>query len=171
MIGMMGVCWILGLCWVAVVWPLPAPRPHPRPLSRPAGEGDCSRWRCWLVVGGVGGIGGWGSASGPARPLALTPGPSPAQRERGDCSRWRCWLVFGGVGGIGGWRVWGLGRMVVFGLGWWLGECFWPLVPCIPRSLRSRPFRHERGRGVHERCLRGGPHLSFGHFPRERGKP
>ena len=30
---------MLGLWWVAVVWPFPSPRPHPRPLSRPAGEG------------------------------------------------------------------------------------------------------------------------------------
>ena len=30
---------------------------------------------------------GWGP-SGPAPPLALTPGPSPAQRERGVCSWW-----------------------------------------------------------------------------------
>ena len=36
-----------------------------------------------------------------------------------------------------------------------------PSAPGIPRSLRSRPFRFERGVW---------PPLSFGHFPRERGQ-
>ncbi len=71
---MMCVCWMLGLCWVGVVWPLPSPRPHPRPLSR-------------------------------------------------------CCRVFWGRGGI----------VVDGGVGWCLGAL--------------------------------GPPLSFGHFPRERGKP
>ena len=35
-------------------------------------------------------LGDWLSPSGPAPPLTLTPGPSPAERERGvDCSGWR----------------------------------------------------------------------------------
>ena len=63
MIGMMGVCWMLGLRWVAVVWSLPSPRPHPRPLSRWAGEGPgvfLAGRGFWLVFGGCGRIGGCG---------------------------------------------------------------------------------------------------------------
>ena len=67
MIMMMGVCWMLGLRWVAVVLPRSSPRPHPRPLSRPAGEGGvflAGRDFGWCL-GGVGGLvvavcGEWG---------------------------------------------------------------------------------------------------------------
>ncbi len=50
----MCVCWMLGLCWVAVVWPRPSARPHPRPLSR------CCRvfWGRGGIVAG-GGVGWW----------------------------------------------------------------------------------------------------------------
>ena len=53
---------------------------------------------CWML-----GL-WWGSPSCPSLPLALTPGPSPAERERGDVSiAWNgfSWCL-GGVGGSGG---------------------------------------------------------------------
>ena len=74
----------------------------------------------------------WGSPSGPSLPLALTPGPSPAQRERGDVSI--AWNGFGWC--LGGWREW-----------WFLRGSL---------SFCEGALRFLRGAwAVHERPLRG----------------
>ena len=62
----------------------------------------------------------WGSASGPSLPLALTPGPSPAQRERGDVS-----IAWNGFG-------WCLGALV---LGWRGGCLPYPALLSAPVTL------------------------------------
>ncbi len=104
--GMMG-CGCLGnwfLGYVVVGGVLLAPHgPVPSPWPSPAVVG-CLRTRMgrrgkdfkdglWLFGGLVLGLrGGLGSPSGPAPPRTLTPGPSPAERERGE--RLRRLMVF-----------------------------------------------------------------------------
>ncbi len=76
---MMCVCWMLGLGWVGVVWPLPSPRPHPRPLSR-----------CCRVFWGRGGIvvgGGVGWCLGALEGLVVG--------VWGDWGEWLGWWLLG----------------------------------------------------------------------------
>ena len=136
---MMGVCWMLGLWWVGVVWPRPSPRPHPRPLSRPAGEGglfvaDGFGW----CLGGVGGLVVFEGESVFLRRCASLPSRLHGPFTNGPYGV-AAFLLSEGVG----FRV---GLMV--GDGFRLGG-HPPLA-----SLRLLA-----------------PPLSFGHFPRSRGKP
>ena len=130
----LGVRWWLGESF----WLRASPRPHPGPLPRPAGEGVCS-WRMAVLVGD------WGmTASG-----WFCEGESFFLRRALRFLR-GAWAVLerplrGGGSGVLEGGLWDGGLFA--GCGVALGESFWPR-PCIPRSLRSRPFRHERGGGT-----------------------
>ena len=136
--GVCGVRWwfcgkvVWGFALVASFWPLPSPVPHPGPLP-PSGRGGL------LVAGG--GFNWWSGVCGMAG-WFLFGGSLFLRRAlrflRGGWAVLERPLRGGGHGvrGRGLWVVWWFRGKVV-----WMGECFWPRFPGIPRSpLASRPL-------------------------------
>ena len=123
---------VWGFALVASFWPLPSPGPHPGPLP-PSGRGGL------LVAGG--GFNWWSGVCGMAG-WFLFGGSLFLRRAlrflRGGWAVLERPLRGGGHGvrGRGLWVVWWFCGKVV-----WMGECFWPRFPGIPRSpLASRPL-------------------------------
>ena len=142
----------------------PVPSPSPPALS-PGGErgvlgerGDCSRWRFWLGIGGVGERGGFVLGSFVLRRALGGSQTRPYHRSG-------AWAVHERP--LRGAFSFLVGVVVVWGV---LAP---PFRPCLLTPALSP------GGDLCETCMDGycwrlssrDPPLSFGHFPRERGKP